>query len=82
MCQKGGELWEFYDSAGIEGVAEGNGGWKGMHYYMMRLTYQEGDGTGWNLVELESGEVVVGGREFRNLNRVKKAKELSVGLEN
>ena len=33
-------------------------------------------------MELGSGEVVVGGGEFRNLIRVKKAKELSTGLGN
>jgi len=33
-------------------------------------------------VEMGSGEVVVGGREFRNLIRVKKAKELSTGVGN
>jgi len=33
-------------------------------------------------MEVGSGEVVMGGREFRNLIRVKKAKELSLGVGN
>ena len=39
LCQEGGELAEFYESVGIEGVGEGGCELNGMYYYVMRLTY-------------------------------------------
>jgi hypothetical protein len=42
LCQEGGELAEFCDSAGIEGVGDGNCELNGRYYYVRRLTYQKG----------------------------------------
>jgi hypothetical protein len=38
LWQEGGELAEIYDSAGLEGVGDGNCELNGMYYYVMRLT--------------------------------------------